>query len=666
MVARYVVGHERPRTSRRHPSLPVRPGRRADPDRGGAQSRLARSVRPRAGRARPSAVHRRRLPAVRRRQARAATGCATSWPRADVALPEGSADDPPEADTVAGVGNRKNDLLLERLDRDGVEVYPGSVAYLRAVRGAGLPDGGRHRLGQRGTGDSRPPASTTSSTCASTAWWPSVRDCRASRRRTRSSPAARLLGVEPAAAAVFEDALAGVAAGRAGGFGFVVGRGPRRPGRGAARATAPTSSSPTSPTCWTRRDEPGRGADEVVPDRAVAAADGAARPVGPGRRRSRCSPSRTATSACAAPSRRASRASFRAPTSAASSRSGRCPTPRPATASPSPARPSSTSPTASSSGCIVGDSPFDLRYGQVRSPRAGPGPARRHPASAAPSGRSPNGSSVRVTLAAAGVVHPASARGDLLRGRAARRRVLRRPPVRPARQRAAPSRPSHDPRDRGAASPGPLQGELHDSRDHRAVLVHRTARSRLRVAAGMDHLLDAPRRRRDRRMECRRGPGPADRRPAARLPRAAAAAGQAARLRLVEPAVRLRPAGPGRRRARRRRSLPGWDALAAQQREFLDRFWERSDVEIEGDPALQQAVRVVDVPRAAGRRAHRVAGHPGQGPDRPRLRRPRLLGHRDLRAADADLHRPGGRQGRAELAAPHAARGHGPGRRSWA
>ena len=50
-----------------------------------------------------------------------------------------------------------------------------------------------------------------------------ARPARASRRRTRSSPARATLGVEPAQAAVFEDALAGVEAGRAGGFGYVVG-----------------------------------------------------------------------------------------------------------------------------------------------------------------------------------------------------------------------------------------------------------------------------------------------------------------------------------------------------------------------------------------------------------------------------------------------------------
>ena len=55
-----------------------------------------------------------------------------------IELPEGSPGDPPDAETVAGLGNRKNELVLERIRRDGVEPYEGSVRYLDAVRDAGL------------------------------------------------------------------------------------------------------------------------------------------------------------------------------------------------------------------------------------------------------------------------------------------------------------------------------------------------------------------------------------------------------------------------------------------------------------------------------------------------------------------------------------------------
>ena len=135
----------------------------------------------------------------------------------------------------------------------------------------------------------------------------------------------------------------------------------------------------------------------------------------------------------------------------------------------------------------------------------------------------------------------------------------------------------------------PLQAELADSHDLRAVLVHRTEHSGLRVAAGMDHLLEAP-------------------------PEAVAtmeAGADLARMTVtcqLVPGQRLRVVkllGYGwssRRSAAALRDqvdaslgvarLAGWDDLLAQQREYLDRFWERSDVEIEGDPALQQAIRV--------------------------------------------------------------------------
>ncbi|MGN9806994.1 beta-phosphoglucomutase family hydrolase [Micromonospora sp. L32] len=139
-----------------------------------------------------------------------------------VVLPEGSPNDPPEADTVNGVGNRKNVVLLERIHHDGVEVYPGSVTYLRAAVAAGL----------------RRAVVSASANCrdvvAAAGLEPLLEArvdglvARAEGLRGKPHPdtflaGAKLLGVDPANAAVFEDALAGVAAGRAGGFGYVVG-----------------------------------------------------------------------------------------------------------------------------------------------------------------------------------------------------------------------------------------------------------------------------------------------------------------------------------------------------------------------------------------------------------------------------------------------------------
>ncbi|HEX5540508.1 MAG TPA: HAD family hydrolase, partial [Micromonospora sp.] len=60
-----------------------------------------------------------------------AEGVRTFLASRGITLPDGASDDPPEADTVYGVGSRKNVILLRRLREDGVAVYPGSVAYLK-------------------------------------------------------------------------------------------------------------------------------------------------------------------------------------------------------------------------------------------------------------------------------------------------------------------------------------------------------------------------------------------------------------------------------------------------------------------------------------------------------------------------------------------------------
>lgn len=139
-----------------------------------------------------------------------------------ISLPDGTADDPPEAATVCGLGNRKNELALALIRRDGVEVYESSLRYVRCAREAGL---GRAVV-------------SSSANCAEVleaAGIAGLFDVRvdavvAEREHLRGKPApdtflaaARALGATPGEAAVFEDALAGVEAGRAGGFGYVVG-----------------------------------------------------------------------------------------------------------------------------------------------------------------------------------------------------------------------------------------------------------------------------------------------------------------------------------------------------------------------------------------------------------------------------------------------------------
>jgi beta-phosphoglucomutase family hydrolase len=139
-----------------------------------------------------------------------------------IELPEGDPADPPEAETISGLGNRKNEIVLRRIRANGVQVYEGSVRYVRAVRAAGL----------------RRAVVTSSANCAEVLGAAGISDLFdagidgnvAERKHLRGKPApdtflagARALGLKPEQAAVFEDALAGVAAGRAGGFGLVVG-----------------------------------------------------------------------------------------------------------------------------------------------------------------------------------------------------------------------------------------------------------------------------------------------------------------------------------------------------------------------------------------------------------------------------------------------------------
>ncbi len=139
-----------------------------------------------------------------------------------IELDEGSPGDPPHAETVQGLGNRKNEVLLRRIHDDGVELYDGSVSYVHAVRDAGL-------------------ATAVVSSSANThdvlrvtgiadLFGDVVDGNVIVERGLRGKPApdgflegARRLGVEAGEAAVFEDALSGVAAGRAGGFAVVIG-----------------------------------------------------------------------------------------------------------------------------------------------------------------------------------------------------------------------------------------------------------------------------------------------------------------------------------------------------------------------------------------------------------------------------------------------------------
>jgi beta-phosphoglucomutase family hydrolase len=139
-----------------------------------------------------------------------------------IELPEGSPDDPPTAETICGIGNRKNDLVQRLIKEQGVDAYEGSVRYVRAARDAGL----------------RRAVVSSSANCREVLIAAGIDDLFEARidglvadeQHLKGKPApdtflagARAVGVQPSQAAVFEDALAGVQAGRAGHFGYVVG-----------------------------------------------------------------------------------------------------------------------------------------------------------------------------------------------------------------------------------------------------------------------------------------------------------------------------------------------------------------------------------------------------------------------------------------------------------
>ncbi|MFH8473384.1 beta-phosphoglucomutase family hydrolase [Streptomyces sp. NPDC018000] len=140
----------------------------------------------------------------------------------DIHLPEGDPGDPPDRQTVNGLGNRKNELLLELIRTHGVEAYDGTIRFIEAVRAAGL----------------RTAVVSSSANCrdvllsigAEHLFDVRIDGIVAAERHLPGKPrpdtflaAAHDLGVEPKAAAVFEDALAGMDAGHSGHFGYIVG-----------------------------------------------------------------------------------------------------------------------------------------------------------------------------------------------------------------------------------------------------------------------------------------------------------------------------------------------------------------------------------------------------------------------------------------------------------
>jgi HAD superfamily hydrolase (TIGR01509 family) len=151
-----------------------------------------------------------------------ADGVRTFLASRGITLPEGSPGDGPDQQTVNGIGNKKNDLVLQKIKEGAVQVYEGSVEYLKAARDAGL----------------RRAVVSASANCKDVLEAAGIADLLEERvdgvtAREQNLPGkpapdtflygAKLLGLLPESCAVFEDAQAGVAAGRAGAFGIVVG-----------------------------------------------------------------------------------------------------------------------------------------------------------------------------------------------------------------------------------------------------------------------------------------------------------------------------------------------------------------------------------------------------------------------------------------------------------
>jgi beta-phosphoglucomutase family hydrolase len=142
----------------------------------------------------------------------------------DIELPDGAEDDDGSgADpTVHGLGNRKNALVLELIEKDGVTAYEGSLRFVKAAQEAGLA-----RAVVSASANCRP---VLRSAGIEDLFDAIIDGTVADEQHLQGKPhpdtylaGAKALGVEPAVAAVFEDATAGVQAGHDGHFGFVVG-----------------------------------------------------------------------------------------------------------------------------------------------------------------------------------------------------------------------------------------------------------------------------------------------------------------------------------------------------------------------------------------------------------------------------------------------------------
>ena len=294
---------------------------------------------------------------------------------------------------------------------------------------------------------------------------------------------------------------------------------------------------------------------------------------------------------------------------------------------------------------LVDDEPFDVRYGEVqdheRELDLRDGVLRRSVRWTSPAGRTVKVSSVRMVSFTQRAIAAISYEVEPLDA-----------PVRVVVQselvanEALPDQ-GKDPRV-GAALASPLESEEHLAHDAMGLLIHHTRVSGLLVGAAMDHHIEGPA---GMVIESESHPDVVRVSVTTRLK-------PGERLRIVKfisygwSSLRSRPAIHDQVMAALSAArLTGWEGLLAEQRAYLDDFWASADVELEGDPEIQQAVRfALFHVLQAGARVEAPA-NPGKGADRPRLRRPRLLGHGDLRPAGADTD-PASRRRRRPALAP--------------
>src|ERR687896_302836 len=480
----------------------------------------------------------------------------------------------PDEELVRRLGDIKNDLVLKLIRERGVEVYDGSIDFVKEAQREGL-----RRAVVSSSANTR---EVLKSVGIEDLFEAVVDGLVAQREGLPGKPApdtfvagARALGAEPSQAVVFEDALAGGEAGRAGGFGYVVGV--DRTGQRDALA--------------------GHGADIVVEGQSESIFALSNGHIGLRGNLDEGEPVDT-------------------PGTYLNAFYEVRPLPHAETAYGLPDAGQTVVNVTNGKviRLLVDDEPFDIRYGDLlRHERVldlRDGVLRREVYWRSPTGREIRVRSTRLVsfvhrsvAAIAYDVEPVDATTRIV----LQSELVANEPV-PVQ--------ADDPR-AAAALKRPLECEQHGHHELRAGLVHSTKASKLRMASGMDHVVEGP----DATMtETESEPD---------LARVTVTTE-------LEPGEELRVVkflAYGWSSQRSRPSLRdqvdaalasakrvGWSGLARAQREYLDGFWRRADVELEGDAALQQAVRValfhtLQAGARAGRRAIRGKGLTGTGYD---------------------------------------------------